>query len=208
MVGIETTIEVETVKIDLEENIERIDLKVTDLRATDHRVIDREAIAHTGIDHHFVVTTAATDRPIVVTTAAIVPLIAETTIDPKAIDLLTEETTTVRKVTARRTKVVAEATDLLTEEETDPKVTDPHIAAAAVETDHRIEVVVEIGQVAAAGSDPAAAAGVQAVAVADLGPAAAVEDHHSADQAEIAHPEEISIKPVKKARTTKPKQQV
>ena len=206
MVGIETTIEVETVKIDLEENIERIDLKVTDLRATDHRVIDREAIAHTGIDHHFVVTTAATDRPIVVTTAAIVPLIAETTIDPKAIDLLTEETTTVRKVTARRTKVVAEATDLLTEEETDPKVTDPHIAAAAVETDHRIEVVVEIVQVAAAGSDPAAAADVQAVA--DLGPAAAVEDHHSADQAEIAHPEEISIKPVKKARTTKPKQQV
>jgi hypothetical protein len=41
-----------------------------------------------------------------------------------------------------------------------------------------------------------------------------VEDLHSVDQAEIAHPEgtspneEIKIKPVRKARTTKPKQQV
>ncbi len=118
-------IEAETAKIDLEENINE---------TTDPRVIDREAIAHMGIDHHFVATEteispAATDRPIVVTTV-------ET-------DRPIEETTTARKVTARRTKVVAEATDLLTEVETDPKVTDPHIVVA-VETDHLTEVVVEI----------------------------------------------------------------
>jgi len=182
-------IEAETAKIDLEENINE---------TTDHRVIDREAIAHTGIDHHFVAMTEATDRPIVATTVETAPLI--------------EEITTVRKVTARRTKVVAEATDLLIEAETDRKVTDPHIAVAA-ETDHRTEAVVEIAQVVVADSDPAVAADAQ-VAVADLGQAAAVEGHHSADQAAIGHPEEtspnedIKIKPVKKARTTKPKQQV
>ena len=207
-VEIVTMIEAETAKIDLEENINE---------TTDRRVIDREAIAHMGIDHHFAAMTAATDRPIVVTAreispAEIVPPIAETMTDPKAIVLPTEETTTVRKVTARRTKVVAEATDLLTEAETDPKVTDPHIEVAA-ETDHRTEVVVEIAQVAVVDSDPAVAVDVPA-AVADLGQAAAVEDHHSADQAEIAHleetspSEEIKIKPLKKARTTKPKQQV
>ncbi len=200
-------IEAETAKIDLEENINE---------TTDRRVIDREAIAHMGIDHHFVAMTAATDRPIVVTAREISPAetdrpIVVTTVET---DRPIEETTTARKVTARRTKVVAEATDLLTEAETDPKVTDPHIVVA-VETDHRTEVVVEIAQVAEADSDPAVAVDVPAVVVvADLGQAAAVEDLHSVDQAAIGHleetspNEEIKIKPVKKARTTKPKQQV
>jgi hypothetical protein len=165
-----------TEKIVLEENIERT--KAIEAVATDRREIDL-----TGIDHPFVAT--ATVLHTEVTTAV-------------AIDLLTE---------AAATEIVPKATAHLTVETViDLKETVPPIAAAAAEIDHPIEVVVETDQVAAAGLDPAVAVDVLAVAE-DFVPAVVVEeDLHSEVLAEIAPLEEIKIKPLKKARTTKTKQ--
>ena len=179
-----TEIEAETATIDLEENIN----ETTDHGMIDHRVIGREAIAHTGIDHHFVATATETN--------------------PAAIDLLTEATTIVPKVTARRTKVVAVEIDPLTEATaTDPKVIDHPIVAAAEIVPAAVEAVI-VAAAAAVGSGPAAAADVQVAAVADLGPAVVAEGPHSEVPVATDLLAETNIKPVKKARVTKPKQQI
>ena len=193
-----TEIEAETATIDLEENIN----ETTDHGMIDHRVIGREAIAHTGIDHHFVATATETNP------AAIDLLTEATMTDPKATDLLTEATTIVPKVTARRTKVVAVEIDPLTEATaTDPKVIDHPIVAAAEIVPAAVEAVI-VAAAAAVGSGPAAAADVQVAAVADLGPAVVAEGPHSEVPVATDLLAETNIKPVKKARVTKPKQQI
>jgi hypothetical protein len=186
-------IEAETGKIDLEENIS----ETTDQETIEVAAIGQEEIDPTRIDHPFVATTVETVRPT-----------AEIATVPKAIVPPTEGTTAETGRLTVATATDLKATDLLTEAVAEATVL--HSEAAA-ETDHRIEAEAEIVQAAAEASDPVAAVADPVVVAADLDPAVVVEDLHSeVPVVEIDHlaetSTEIKIKPVKKARTTKPKQ--
>lgn len=182
---------VATEKIAREESINA----TTDLVMTGPRVIDREEIDPIRIDHPF----------------------AATTTGPR-----TEATTTARKAIVPPIEATTAETDHLTEAEIVPKATDLLIEEIAIDhptAETTVAVIVLPTEVGAAGIDPAAVADAQAAAALD--PAAAddqvaavvsgqvaavVEDLHSADQAATDHLEETKPKPIKKARTTKPKQ--
>lgn len=179
---VENTEIARTAMTEIEAETATIDLEENINETTDHGMIDHRVIGREAIAHtgidHHFVATATETNP-----AAIDLLTEATMTDPKATDLLTEATTIVPKVTARRTKVVAVEIDPLTEATaTDPKVIDHPIVAAAAD--------------------------VQVAAVADLGPAVVAEGPHSEVPVATDLLAETNIKPVKKARVTKSKQQI